>query len=165
MRVSGIGRVIFWGGGNLWIGLAVVLLLAVDLSGSMAAEDMEIGGRIVSRLAAVKVVLSDFLERRVGDRVGLLLFGQRPYLVTPLTFLSGTFYLVERLPEPFRRHLDGVVFRVEEFADEDVLKELERQLSMLNEFQAKPGVDGSRLLIRGKAKACLRIDEPANEPC
>lgn len=62
------------------------LLLAVDLSGSMAAEDMEIGGRIVSRLAAVKVVLADFLERRVGDRVGLLLFGQRPYLVTPLTF-------------------------------------------------------------------------------
>ena len=62
------------------------LLLAVDVSGSMAAEDMSIGGRIVSRLAAVKVVLSDFLERRVGDRVGLLLFGQRPYLVTPLTF-------------------------------------------------------------------------------
>lgn len=62
------------------------LLLAVDVSGSMAAEDMEVAGRRVSRLAAVKVVLNDFLQRRAGDRVGLLLFGQRPYLVTPLTF-------------------------------------------------------------------------------
>jgi len=65
------------------------LLLAVDVSGSMAAEDMLIAGRVVSRLSAVKVVLGDFLERRVGDRVGLLLFGQRPYLVTPLTFDRG----------------------------------------------------------------------------
>jgi Ca-activated chloride channel family protein len=65
------------------------LLLAVDVSGSMAAEDMLIAGRVVSRLSAVKVVLGDFLERRIGDRVGLLLFGQRPYLVTPLTFDRG----------------------------------------------------------------------------
>jgi Ca-activated chloride channel family protein len=61
------------------------LLLAVDLSGSMAAEDMQLGGRIVDRLTAVKAVLADFLERRVGDRVGLLLFGERAYAVTPLT--------------------------------------------------------------------------------
>ena len=77
----------------VWVGEVAVqpvtgrdLLLVVDVSGSMAAEDMSIGGRIVSRLTAVKVVLSDFLERRVGDRVGLMLFGQSPYLVTPLTF-------------------------------------------------------------------------------
>lgn len=62
------------------------LMLAVDVSGSMAAEDMEIGGRNVDRLTAVKVVLGDFLERRVGDRVGLLLFGQFAYQMTPLTF-------------------------------------------------------------------------------
>lgn len=61
------------------------LLLAVDLSGSMAAEDMRLGGRIVDRLTAVKAVLGDFLERRAGDRVGLLLFGERAYGVTPLT--------------------------------------------------------------------------------
>jgi Ca-activated chloride channel family protein len=42
------------------------LMLAVDVSGSMAAEDMQIGGRYVDRLSAVKVVLGDFLERRVG---------------------------------------------------------------------------------------------------
>ncbi|MCI1728567.1 MAG: VWA domain-containing protein [Chiayiivirga sp.] len=62
------------------------LMLAVDVSGSMAAEDMEIGGRNVDRLAAVKVVLGDFLQRRIGDRVGLVLFGQFAYQMTPLTF-------------------------------------------------------------------------------
>jgi Ca-activated chloride channel family protein len=61
------------------------LLLAVDLSGSMAAEDMRLGGRVVDRLTAVKAVLADFLDRRAGDRVGLLLFGERAYAVTPLT--------------------------------------------------------------------------------
>lgn len=61
------------------------LLLAVDLSGSMAVEDMRLGGQVVDRLTAAKAVLADFLERRVGDRVGLLLFGQRAYAVTPLT--------------------------------------------------------------------------------
>ncbi|HET6603488.1 MAG TPA: VWA domain-containing protein [Xanthomonadaceae bacterium] len=65
------------------------LLLAVDVSGSMAADDMELGRRRVTRLTAVKAVVADFLDRRVGDRVGLLLFGQRPYLVTPLTFDRG----------------------------------------------------------------------------
>lgn len=61
------------------------LLLAVDLSGSMAERDMQLGGRWVDRLTAVKAVLGDFLERRIGDRVGLLLFGQKAYAVTPLT--------------------------------------------------------------------------------
>ncbi len=62
------------------------LMLAVDTSGSMAADDMSIGGRRVDRLQAVKLVLGDFLDRREGDRVGLVLFGQQAYLVTPLTF-------------------------------------------------------------------------------
>lgn len=64
-------------GRNLW--------LAVDLSGSMAAEDMRLGGRMVDRLTAAKAVIADFLERRRGDRIGLLLFGERAYAVTPLT--------------------------------------------------------------------------------
>lgn len=61
------------------------LMLAVDLSGSMSEPDMELGGRIVDRLTAAKAVLADFLERRAGDRVGLLVFGQRAYALTPLT--------------------------------------------------------------------------------
>lgn len=62
------------------------LMLAVDTSGSMSADDMSLGGRRVDRLQAVKIVLGDFLERREGDRVGLIVFGQQAYLVTPLTF-------------------------------------------------------------------------------
>lgn len=61
------------------------LMLAVDLSGSMSEEDMQLGGRIVDRLTAAKAVLADFLDRRIGDRVGLLVFGQRAYALTPLT--------------------------------------------------------------------------------
>ncbi|MEO8223406.1 MAG: VWA domain-containing protein [Gammaproteobacteria bacterium] len=61
------------------------LLLAVDLSGSMGTEDMVLGQSAVDRLTAVKAVLGDFLDRRVGDRVGLLLFGAQAYAVTPLT--------------------------------------------------------------------------------
>jgi len=61
------------------------MLLAVDLSGSMSEEDMMLGGEVVDRLTAAKAVLADFLDRRVGDRVGLLVFGQRAYALTPLT--------------------------------------------------------------------------------
>ena len=61
------------------------LMLAVDLSGSMSEEDMELGGRPVDRLTAAKAVLADFLDRRGGDRVGLLVFGARAYALTPLT--------------------------------------------------------------------------------
>ncbi|KLI99649.1 VWA domain-containing protein [Luteimonas sp. FCS-9] len=61
------------------------LMLAVDLSGSMSEEDMVIGRRAVDRLTAAKAVIADFLERRAGDRIGLIVFGQRAYAVTPMT--------------------------------------------------------------------------------
>lgn len=61
------------------------LMLAVDLSGSMGEEDMRLGGDIVDRLTAAKAVIADFLFRRAGDRVGLLVFGQKAYALTPLT--------------------------------------------------------------------------------
>lgn len=61
------------------------LMLAVDLSASMGEQDMELGGRVVDRLAAAKAVLADFLDRRVGDRVGLVVFGERAFALTPLT--------------------------------------------------------------------------------
>lgn len=62
------------------------LLLAVDASGSMSTPDMNIGARAVSRYAAVKAIAGDFIERRVGDRIGLIVFGSQAYLLTPLTF-------------------------------------------------------------------------------
>ena len=62
------------------------LMLAVDLSGSMQENDFIVEGRRVDRLSATKWVAGDFIERRVGDRIGLILFGERAYLQSPLTF-------------------------------------------------------------------------------
>jgi len=66
------------------------LLLAVDISGSMDTQDMVLDNRTVNRLVVVKQVAGDFIERRRGDRVGLILFGSRAYLQTPLTFDTET---------------------------------------------------------------------------
>ena len=66
------------------------LMLAVDLSDSMRIGDFEIASREVNRLAATKYVASQFIEKRVGDRLGLILFGTRAYLQTPLTFDTKT---------------------------------------------------------------------------
>ena len=62
------------------------LLLIVDLSGSMEEQDFQLNGQWVDRLTALKAVAGDFIARRVGDRVGLILFGREAYLQTPLTF-------------------------------------------------------------------------------
>jgi len=62
------------------------LLLAVDISGSMEATDLKLKGREATRLDVVKSVLNDFIQRREGDRIGLILFGEQAYLQTPLTF-------------------------------------------------------------------------------
>ncbi|QYR53383.1 vWA domain-containing protein [Lysobacter soyae] len=61
------------------------MMLAVDLSGSMQEEDMQLGGRDVDRLTAAKAVISDFLDARSGDRVGLVVFGDRAFVLTPVT--------------------------------------------------------------------------------
>lgn len=62
------------------------LLMAVDLSGSMEEQDFQLEGRWVDRLTATKSVATQFIENRVGDRLGLILFGREAYLQTPLTF-------------------------------------------------------------------------------
>lgn len=62
------------------------LLMVVDLSRSMEIEDMRINNRPVDRLVALKSVLNKFIQRRVGDRLGLVLFGSEAYLQAPLTF-------------------------------------------------------------------------------
>ncbi|MFG0256109.1 MAG: VWA domain-containing protein [Rhodopirellula sp. JB053] len=57
------------------------LLLIVDLSGSMDHKDFtDDTGATVDRLTAVKQVVGDFLTRREGDRVGLVVFGNSPFL-------------------------------------------------------------------------------------
>ncbi|SQD78132.1 vWA domain-containing protein [Moritella yayanosii] len=62
------------------------MMLAVDLSGSMQIEDMQINNRMVDRLSLVKTVVADFIQQRKGDRVGLIFFADNAYLQAPLTF-------------------------------------------------------------------------------
>lgn len=62
------------------------LMLAVDVSGSMEEKDFVINDKRYDRLTATKYVVSDFVKRRVGDRIGLILFGTQAYLHVPLTF-------------------------------------------------------------------------------
>ena len=62
------------------------LMLAVDLSGSMEEQDFFINKQPVDRLTAAKWVASYFINRRVGDRIGLILFGTQAYIQAPLTF-------------------------------------------------------------------------------
>jgi Ca-activated chloride channel family protein len=66
------------------------LLLAVDISGSMETQDMQLGRQVTDRLTAVKAVAGEFIERRQGDRLGLILFGDQAYLQAPLTFDRDT---------------------------------------------------------------------------
>ena len=76
-----------------WLGDAIdiptegrEIMIAVDLSGSMQIEDMSLNGNAVNRLDMLKVVLGDFIERRIGDRLGLILFADDAYMQTPMTF-------------------------------------------------------------------------------
>ncbi len=74
------------------------LMLVLDVSGSMEARDMVINNTQLSRFQVMKAVVSDFVERREGDRLGLVLFAAHAYIQTPLTFDRGTVgQLVEEL--------------------------------------------------------------------
>ncbi|MCG7531734.1 VWA domain-containing protein [Psychrobium sp. MM17-31] len=77
----------------MWIGEPITqptqareLILAVDLSASMQEDDMKLNGRYVDRLTMVKSVLADFIAKRQGDRIGLILFADNAYVQAPLTF-------------------------------------------------------------------------------
>ena len=61
------------------------LMMAIDISKSMD-HPIRHNLRSVSRLTATKAVASDFIEKRIGDRIGLILFGDQAYVQSPLTF-------------------------------------------------------------------------------
>lgn len=63
----------------------VDIVVAFDLSGSMAAEDFEIRGQRVNRLIMAREVLKKFIEKRPNDRIGLVVFATEAYTATPLT--------------------------------------------------------------------------------
>jgi Ca-activated chloride channel family protein len=74
------------------------IVVALDLSGTMASEDFELRGQRVSRLAMAKEVLTQFIAKRTSDRIGLVAFAGRAYIAGPLT-LDHDFLLqnLERL--------------------------------------------------------------------
>ncbi len=61
------------------------IVVAVDLSSSMAAEDFELNNKRVNRLAIAKDVLHKFIDNRPADRIGLVAFAGRAYIASPLT--------------------------------------------------------------------------------
>ena len=63
----------------------VDIMLALDVSRSMLAEDYTIGSQRANRIEAVKKVTEEFIRQRPNDRIGIVAFAGRPYLVSPLT--------------------------------------------------------------------------------
>ncbi len=61
------------------------IVVAIDLSGSMESEDFELKGQRVNRLVIAKDVLTQFIMRRAGDRIGLVAFAGKAYVAAPLT--------------------------------------------------------------------------------
>ncbi|WP_115718259.1 VWA domain-containing protein [Gallaecimonas mangrovi] len=81
----------------VWIGQPVSLpdsrremMLILDLSASMQETDMEYNGHAVDRLTAAKHVLSSFIKKRKGDRLGLILFADHAYVQAPLSYDLST---------------------------------------------------------------------------
>lgn len=62
------------------------IVLAIDLSGSMLAEDYEADGRRINRLQALKPIIEAFMNRREDDRIGVVTFGGQAYTLSPLSF-------------------------------------------------------------------------------
>ncbi len=62
------------------------IVLALDTSGSMQEQDFDINGQPVTRLDLVKAVVDDFVQKRTGDEISLVVFGSEAYTYTPLTY-------------------------------------------------------------------------------
>ena len=71
------------------LSVGVDIMLALDTSGSMRALDFEEEGKKITRLKVVKGVVSDFIENRPNDRIGMVVFGEHAYTQCPLTLDQG----------------------------------------------------------------------------
>ena len=76
----------------------VDIMLCLDTSGSMEALDFKLGDEPVTRLTAVKKVVSDFIKKRETDRIGMVVFGDEAFTQSPLTIDKGLLLgLVEKM--------------------------------------------------------------------
>lgn len=113
----------------------VDLVVALDLSTSMLAEDPQAAGPRRNRLAMAKAVLADFLRGRPGDRIGLVAFAARPYTAAPLTLDHAW--------------LQETVARLETGAIEDGTALGDAILAALNRLRTRAGEErpGSRAIV------------------
>jgi Ca-activated chloride channel family protein len=101
--VSGVSLWLLWllllaaAARPMWIGKPIELpnsgrdlMMAVDISGSMRIEDMQVGKSLIPRVDAVRQVGAQFISQRTGDRLGLILFGSKAYVQSPLSFDTTT---------------------------------------------------------------------------
>ncbi|CAM4054944.1 vWA domain-containing protein [Vibrio neonatus] len=100
------------------------MMLVIDLSYSMSQEDMQQGNDYIDRLSAVKHVVSNFIDKRSGDRLGLVYFADHAYLQTPLTFDRET--VKEQLNQTVLKLIgtqtaigDGIGLATKTFVDSD----------------------------------------------
>lgn len=96
--IVGLARPQMFEGETIVKASGIDIVVAVDLSKSMAAEDFEVEGRRVNRLQIAKGVLKQFVAKRPADRIGLVAFAGRAYIASPMT-LDHDFLLqnLERL--------------------------------------------------------------------
>src|SRR5205807_1072653 len=81
------------------------IVVALDMSGSMASEDFEVGSEPLNRLAMAKEVLKKFIEKRPGDRIGLVAFATQAYIAAPLTLDHD--FLLQNLARLDLNTIDG----------------------------------------------------------
>lgn len=130
------------------------LLLLVDLSSSMSQEDFtDASGKKVDRLTAVKEVLGDFLSKRQGDRVGLVVFGDAPFLQAPFTTdLNLSRQLLDEsaigMAGPRTAFGDAIGLGVTLFADSDMVAKTIIALTDGNDTVSQvPPVEAARVAI------------------
>lgn len=131
------------------------LMVAIDLSGSMQVEDMQLQGQMVNRLVMLKKLLGDFIKRRNGDRLGLILFADDAYMQTPMTFDRNT---VQQMLDEASLGLvgkktaigDAIALAVKRF---DAKKNSNRVLLLLTDGQSTAGkITTDEALELAKAK-------------
>jgi Ca-activated chloride channel homolog len=145
------------------------LLLLVDLSGSMRQEDFKNAeGKAVDRLTAVKEVLGDFLTKREGDRVGLVVFGDSPFLQAPFsTDLDLSRQLLEEtaigMAGPRTAFGDAIGLGVNLFDDSDAPAKTIIALTDGNDTKSQvPPIEASRIADeRGIRIHTVAIGDPA----
>ena len=81
------------------------IVVALDMSGSMASEDFEVGRERLNRLAMAKEVLKKFIEKRPSDRIGLVAFATQAYIAAPLTLDHD--FLLQNLARLDLNTIDG----------------------------------------------------------